>query len=374
MDLNERYDVFNDELKRRVSNGTFDCNELYDHSPSSYEYELIRCTIMSKLQQQPKYFTNVLAVHRSEIAGHHMGAIRYISKSSDMVEYRPKFSKEVTFVHIIDNEDIRILPRWELEYNPSYRQLVVAAFITDGKNLILLKNTVNTRIQNKITMIQGHVDFTPEAYTQTQIEFLYTSIHREINEELKRKGGNDPVLVKDSNIPNPSYILNLSNNFIDIEHTGIVYTIKVDDAVELFSKITTAEEENHEVILIPLNQIHKYEDQFDNWLKPVIELYKEDIEFGKLDLFQSSRLLDLLCEDNNKGAIEDEFLNYSLSTTSDTLLLDTNYGITLLECKDQKYVISDKRDSFLINHQLDSRLKLLYSKQISEQNSTEEQI
>ncbi|MNW66992.1 hypothetical protein D3C74_455180 [compost metagenome] len=84
--------------------------------------------------------------------------------------------------------------------------------------------------------------------------------------------------------------------------------------------------------------------------------------------------MDLLCEDNNKGAIEDEFLNYSLSTTSDTLLLDTNYGITLLECKDQKYVISDKRDSFLINHQLDSRLKLLYSKQISEQNSTEEQI
>lgn len=269
---------YKEELKKLTK-------ELYKYPPGSSEFYDIRFKIEECLENGPdaeKYSQYLIAVRsrimeecKRSLVSYHKG----VGGMNDKFSSAKYFSRDITFP---EDKGFVCLKRSELEFNPFFKQLVVACFIRDETHAILLHSTANQRIAEKLTMIQGHVDFTPKAYLLSQIDFLQESIIREINEELKLKDDDRPIVPSliDPNQIKPTYTIALSGNHIDIEHVGIVYDIKVANASRLFDRITTAEPENHQVELVELKTLIKGQDTFelDNWFTHILSKIEDEIE------------------------------------------------------------------------------------------------
>lgn len=174
-----------------------------------------------------------------------------------------KFKNNISPAHFI--------PRYEAEYDITRKQLVVCTYITDGKYAILLKNKDTGRLANRVTMVQGHVNFSRDIYFLDGMEYLRRSANRELNEEIKMNF--DDMLAV--NLPHtPKYIVQTNSNFIDMEHIGIVYAIEVEDAMGLSRRIKSGEPDKHDIIVGSFEEILN-EPNMCNWSRPVIEKEKE---------------------------------------------------------------------------------------------------
>jgi predicted NUDIX family phosphoesterase len=168
----------------------------------------------------------------------------------------------------MDNKSFTFKPRRELEYNMYYRQVCVGLYITDADgDLILLRTKDKGRIHNKITLLQGHVDFSKECYTMSQQEFLYHNICRELSEEIAIAPTlNNPIPI----YKEPILVMVVNDTLVQTEHIGFVYRAHIKGTCkELIKYITSNEPEKHDLVYINRNQIEAFADHFDAWTKRI---------------------------------------------------------------------------------------------------------
>jgi predicted NUDIX family phosphoesterase len=249
--------------------------ELYKHPIGSADFKALRGEITGCLKE-PKYDEYIIAfkskMHEAnkdrgndtkQLGLNDMAGIVPAPESYNYHQDVSVFRDDITFL-----EDDRFImkKRRELEYNPEYKQLVVSAYITDGRHIILLRtgNNGQTRIQGKYTFVQGHVDFNPNAYIMSQKEFLLDGLIREFHEEIKT----DYKI--DLNVE-PKYYINDRGNHIGLEHFGVIYEIRVKDAQELFAQLTSGEEMKHKVEILDRSKYSEYKEDLDNWVQMVFE-------------------------------------------------------------------------------------------------------
>lgn len=248
--------------------------KLYTYDMKSLGYSQLRQEIIKKLKENTKY-DEIIAVIPSELTGDDMSIFPPNETVINTGYYNHLLADDVKFIS--DSSPYRFYERNEMEYNPQYRQLVTAALIRDKKHVILLQNGngSNVRLKNKITMIQGHVAFSQEMYLRSIKDCVILNMEKEINEELRVHGSENctpfEYLTSVSENIQPDYLLKMNSNFIDIEHLGAIFVIDVNNAEEVFSRLTTGEPENHDLILIPINEYHKYVENMDGWVQEILE-------------------------------------------------------------------------------------------------------
>jgi len=138
-----------------------------------------------------------------------------------------------------EDDQFSFISREEAEYNFNWKQIGVFAFITDGKDYIVLRK----KEDRTITMIGGHVDYSLDAYQTSQIDILRLAIQKEVDEEIKHK--------KQLFVPKePICFVNTFNKFNDLFHAAFVYKIQVNNAERIFETLKTGEPEKHDVIFI----------------------------------------------------------------------------------------------------------------------------
>lgn len=244
-------------------------------------------TIVPKLYQHPKgsdnYFKILTAIQRLQAElKDDAGNFKY----HELVVCRPNHFTEPgldaekitdTFVtgdilkrksSFFANNDVKLYPRFVLEHNPAFLQYVVAGYITDGTDFILLQTKPDSgRISNKITMVQGHVSFEPAMHTSTEYEFCQLSMKRELKEEL--------VSELQLYIPrNYKEVVFDHKNTIGLEHIGFIYEITTGEYTvdEVFEKMKTNESSKHEPVIIRRKELEELiHEKGDNWTKIIFE-------------------------------------------------------------------------------------------------------
>ncbi len=155
---------------------------------------------------------------------------------------------ESYFYSDLNKEEIstlKIIPRWQAEYNPYYVQLIVASLIKYGDSFVLLKSANESSLPNNlITMVQGHASYRYDSEVNYMFDsdtikpvafqsglfknFLFDEIQREAEEEIACKI--EPVLKKDFQI---TFIPPESNDIsrISYYHMGIVFMSKIKSGI-----------------------------------------------------------------------------------------------------------------------------------------------
>ena len=219
--------------------------------------------------RHPFYFVNCEKDQDDELlewASDHLGVEKLESEFDEKAQL---FSQQKTFVA---DPKFTAIPRYQAEYNLKFKQIVVCSYITDGRNVILLhtKKGGQTRIEDRYTMIQGHVEFDRRAYIVSQYQFLFENALKEFHEEIKT----------DMKLPfpfKPKFFVSTRNNHIDLEHFGVVYEIFVPDAEKVYERLTSGEEYKHSVVMF--NIFEEYEEnvsKLDAWVKCVIDRLRFD--------------------------------------------------------------------------------------------------
>ena len=163
---------------------------------------------------------------------------------------------------------IRAIPRFKAEYDLRYRQLIAVAYITDGEKVVVLQTNDNNRIANRMTFIQGHVEFSSDIYFHTELEYLRLSVLREIEEELIIS---DKKSLTDAVPELPKFVVNRQENFADMEHYGVVYEVRVDSVDEFLSSVTSGEADKHSVTSISIEDLESHKEQLDDWAYAILE-------------------------------------------------------------------------------------------------------
>lgn len=238
--------------------------ELYEgmmqHPYNSDEYEAYKSAIKRKLSKDPKNNEYILCFN-SGLTGVPMSEKVAKIFNSDSRISRGNFD-------VLDNpysfpeyfgKDLYMLKRNEIEYNIDFKQLCVAVVIKHGDKLVLLQNTENHRLANKVTMIQGHVDYSPEIYRMTMMDYLKRTIIKELQEEVK---GLEDVKELDKLLL-PRMIMNDKfGSTTSLEHVGVIFTLILSESFDI-SKVVSNEPEKHTVKIFEKDNI----GEIDRWLE-----------------------------------------------------------------------------------------------------------
>lgn len=274
---------------KTLENKTLDecVEEMYKHPPGTHAFHMIQNTITDKLIDD-KYEDYIIGF-KSKLYGddecpEDLNRIKFIkSIYSESIPFFYEthghematsaapdilFSNHYSFLE--DNRFV-IMQRKYFEYNPRFKQLVVAAYITDGTDIMLLRtnDSSDNRIQEKITLIQGHVDFDENAYIMSQEDFLLSNIKRELFEELQVKDAFRGEDMEFSIIPR--YYINDMEDFIGLEHFGIIYEINVPSVMELSKMLESGEKDKHNIYCTRIEQLENINtkgklDRWTGWL------------------------------------------------------------------------------------------------------------
>ena len=287
MGVNEKHEQQMQELEAKTIDELAEA--LYELPPGSEEYGKIREVIRGKLGVQEKYKASIMVypslLHKPPKLDLTLPEVNtlYLRGVGDTQVWNEKSALivEHTITHPfredttpLESSIFSFIPRSAIEYNPMFIQVVAALYITDGKNIIVLKTTDATRIKNKITLIQGHVDYNKDAYLQTESEFVKNAAIRELTEEIDFIGDEGLKLRDDiiANFPKrPRFYVRTSHNHIDIEHFGAVYEVEVPDVSRIIENIRTGEEDNHQVLAMTIKELFQAKDECDNWLNPIVK-------------------------------------------------------------------------------------------------------
>jgi len=191
------------------------------------------------------------------------------------------FKSNKTF---LDDPMFHIVPRYEAEYDPLFKQIVVACLIVDSKkeNILLLKS-LNGRMKDQLSMVQGHVKFTRSCYLKNQYYILRENMIRELVEELNVT---DSYL--DQNISkNPIATYNGYTTLTEIEHFGVIYKLEVGNIDSLLDK--NNEPDKHEFVKININDCLYRNIKFnslDSWVKLILANIVEERVFEREELIR----------------------------------------------------------------------------------------
>jgi predicted NUDIX family phosphoesterase len=253
--------------------------ELYKHPIGSYDYQMIRLGIIDKLDKE-KYDEYLIAFpsrmnkeyDKINEKLEFFNSINGITRAIQVTETEATciFSNELSF---LDEPDTFIFERRRfLEFNPTFKQLVVGCYITDGRRIILLRTHKDgkTRIKDKYTLVQGHVSFDEYAYIMSQTNFLRENMRRELEEETN---WGDFKLT----LPlYPKFLINDTKNFVGLEHFGVIYEIELKE--DIFDKVaeslTTKEKDKHDVVVLTIYDLRynsEHYRQLDEWMLLVMD-------------------------------------------------------------------------------------------------------
>lgn len=163
-------------------------------------------------------------------------------------------------------------PRYAVEYDERYRQVISAVLIRsvneqlDPVYLMLQTNgdASENEIVNKITLVQGHVNFDkPEHADMSFFKLIKAAANRELREEINIPDG---IEIPELAI---SAFINNETDRINRCHVGFVFT--VDLPYDVFKQLTSGEPEKHTVVEVNLNEENK---NLDPWA--VLTMVLED--------------------------------------------------------------------------------------------------
>lgn len=195
------------------------------------------------------------------------------------------FKNNNTFV----GAGFEIRKRLELEYNINYKQLVVGALITSGDKVLCLKSLTG-RLEDKLTMVQGHVDYHASVLVKSQISFLRDNVLRELNEELFTGSMTKKYFEDNAKI---GYYISSNEDYISMEHFGTIFTIDVKDMeltecnnIKLRTEdneildVLSGEPDKHDLFVIENKEHYEelvIEGKLDGWLKLILAKHYEGI-------------------------------------------------------------------------------------------------
>jgi len=266
---------FKDELYNKTLEELID--ELYKHPFYTHNHMVVKDVIAERLKDKPDYdkylvcFPSKFSPRSEQLhLEQDMHSIRGLvewdrveSLMEDEYSLIP-FSDLSTF---IEDERFGYVERYMAEYDLGLKQLVVACYITDGKNVMLL-DCKQGRMAGNYTMVQGHVEYDPTIYFKSQLEFLRDNAFREFSEELK--------LSKEIIFPlTPKFLYNGEIQLVQLEHFGIIYEVRVENLNEYIHNITSGEPEKHTPVCISLKDTADLDGKIDNWASVVLKHLRE---------------------------------------------------------------------------------------------------
>lgn len=165
--------------------------------------------------------------------------------------------------------------RIEVEHNPQYWQLVVCGVIkTKNGILILMNKDTHPRLPNLVTMVQGHVEPSPEMHFMSSIDYLTREFAREVMEEI-----NIPKMDIEKICENTKLLgaIQVNTDAVAMEHLGIVFMFDMTRCDEVHSTLmTTNEKTKHDLGLITSEEDLK-NFKLDSWVGTVLkEFLSED--------------------------------------------------------------------------------------------------
>lgn len=213
-------------------------------------YQLEKSGLLKKYEKQM-----ILTTYEGGFYDNDREFSNYVGKITD--EIRSKF---------LNKNRVTISKRSTVEYSPNMLQYVGVSIVTSD-NYVLLLESIEGRLKDKYTMVQGHVDY-DSSFMYTELEaFIAKNTFRELMEEVKFEDGT--TLPLENMDKEASFIINKSETLIDLEHIGFVYQYKLSD--EDILKVVSAEPEKHNVVVIPKSEIENEEniEKYDSWLSSI---------------------------------------------------------------------------------------------------------
>lgn len=236
---------------------------IYAIPPYTYDFDRNREYQLKKAGLWEKYDREYIIVSLPEIYD-------YEAKANKDLTYVGLFTEEIEKQFLNINR-VSVRRRSQVEYTPYCLQIVGGCIITSPSFIAVLKSTEG-RLKDKLTMIQGHVDYDPTfVLCNDTTQYVRKNAMRELTEEVKIKGVDleDVVTLSEK----PKYVINKYSTLIDIEHIGFIYEVSMSD--EDIMKLKSNEKDKHEVFLInreTLAEQGKEAYNFDSWLTDVITM------------------------------------------------------------------------------------------------------
>ena len=180
------------------------------------------------------------------------------------------FNEEIEKQYLNINR-VSISKRSNVEYQPGPLQIISGCIITSPSFIAVLKSTAG-RLEGKLTMAQGHVDYDPSfVLCKDLTSYVRKNAIRELSEEVKIKDGNllDDITVSEK----PKYVINKYGSLIDIEHIGFVFEATMSD--EDILKLKSNEKDKHDIFIV--NKESLIEEgvdayPFDSWTEDVMTM------------------------------------------------------------------------------------------------------
>lgn len=193
-----------------------------------------------------------------------------------------------TYMHAI--QGFGAYRRGDIEEDNSYKQLGSACLVINvvrkegeyDTEIIVLKTTAQSTIQDKYTLIQGHMA-PPDQNEQIRFfDHIVRETYRELDEEVVVEGEDKSFsqLIEESE--HEKFPLGFIVDFSDAigeRHIGFVTLIALED-FKYMDKIVSSPEEKHkhEVVRISLKEFIKSEqiaENSDNWLRIALRAFVE---------------------------------------------------------------------------------------------------
>jgi predicted NUDIX family phosphoesterase len=230
--------------------------KIYDYPINSDEfYDLLRYKNAISFYKKGKYVICLSEDVRQDI-------MTCYDETFDLTDH----FKPLIIGTMAENKNFISMERYLVENDPRYMQLSVAALITDGESIIVLKTTEGSRIKNKVTLIQGHVDFSKECYLLSPMEHFRESIKREIREEILNS---EEIVSRVDNAPN--FGLYTKSSVISLEHFGLIYIVRVPSVDNIYNDLDSGEKNKHYIAKLSLSELGSRDNSdIDAWLKIVM--------------------------------------------------------------------------------------------------------
>ena len=263
-------------------------DNLYDSVIGSKDFEEIQKeiqTILFCLDKKYQEKSIAIPLTNKNEHGHdyfkRLFDLGFTNEESKLSKYHELFISESK--GFLDDSWFVVKPRYELEYNPLFKQLVVVVVIdSDDKRILMLENnkTKNNRLPGKLTFIQGHVTFDKGVYKESKMETLTRNAIREIEEEIDTKFLN---VCEEKWRDKLRFvgIVNDKNNFSGVEHIGVVF------------KLSLGNVSDENLLLLKSNEPHKHNtifeivenkmDLMDSWSNLILKKYYSS-QWGRVKL------------------------------------------------------------------------------------------
>ncbi len=187
--------------------------------------------------------------------------------NKNLINYIDDFM-DMSIHDLIDRGFISLENRRDVEFFSDKIQLVVAVFMHDSENIVLLKTKQPSAVYPKstYTFIQGHVNLIDRSMTLHQT--LCANATREMFEEVTLSGVSCFRITKP--FSTKPEIVQTNATAINRSHIGIVLEISSTYLVEVSSN----EEEKHDAVMIKKDDLFQYFYNLCPWVIQCLSKYK----------------------------------------------------------------------------------------------------